>query len=241
MEFKLMTHIDRINYFSDGYIKYYKKFFKIEEFYFLVQSYYYDDVVEYLKEKGFKDDQVTKYTSNSYISKNKQSLQNNKKKEFIEKGYTVVYSSQDERIFHPNLREYITNNLKNYILPRGVVIVQHNEPKLNITKPLLTQRNYCISDVVGRNKPQILKKNIYWDSGMHTPPKGSKIDEDIYLIDIGKSCADIALENNLVSQTIYEKLVNYYDCSDINKIKKLFSNRNVKLIPKNIKNHFTFF
>jgi len=241
MKFRLITHIDRVNYFSDGYIEYYKKFFEIEEFYFLVQSYYYDDIVDYLKKRGFKNDQISKYKSTSYIAKTKKNLQNEKKKEFIEKGFTVVYSSQDERIFHPDLRNYIANNLTDYIAPRGVVIVQHNEPKLDITKPLLSQRSYCIADVYGRDKPQILKKNINWDSGMHRRPKGCPVDENIYLVDIGKSCAHIALENNQVSQIIYQKLANYYGCNDVDKIKELFSNRKVKLIPETIKDHSTFF
>ena len=73
-----MTHIDRINYYSDGYIEYYKKFFELEEFYFLIHSHFYDDIVKYLKKNGFKDDQMTRYVSTSYIALTKTSLQNGK-------------------------------------------------------------------------------------------------------------------------------------------------------------------
>ena len=241
MKFRLMTHIDRINYYSDGYIEYYKKFFEPEEFYFLIQSHFYDDIVKYLKKNGFKNDQMAKYVSTSYIASTKTALQNGKKKEFIKKGYTVVYSSQDERIFHPDLRNYIANNLTNYIAPKGVVIVQHNEPKLDVTKPLLSQRSYCAADVRGRDKPQILKKNINWGSGMHIRPKDCPVDENIYLIDLGKCCAHMTYDNNQVSQIIYRKLVNHYGCNDIKKIKKLFSSKKVELIPEDIKKFSTLF
>jgi len=242
MEFRLMTHIDRINYFSDGFIEYYKKFFHLEEFYFLIHSHNYKKIVEYLYSHGFDESQMCKYNNFNYLGGEKNIKQNSKKKEFIKEGYTVVYSSQDERIVHPDLRNYIIKNLNQYMVPRGVVIIHHSsEPELDVTKPLLSQRNYQVGGIKGRCKPQILNKNICWDSGMHLIPDNATVDENIYLVDIGKCCVGIALENNINSLTIYNNLANYYNVTDKQNIRKLFNRKAFKKIPEELKKVPTLF
>jgi hypothetical protein len=61
-KFKLITAIDRINYFSDNFIDYYKKWFLVEEFYFMVHEKNYDSVILYLFSKGFGENNIEKYT-----------------------------------------------------------------------------------------------------------------------------------------------------------------------------------
>jgi hypothetical protein len=248
MKLKLITHIDRINYFSDGFIEYYKKFFHPEEFYFLVYySKNYKEIISYLSKHGFDvDKQVKQYNLyKRYVSSANAHLQNEVKTRFIKEGFTVVYSPQDERLFHPDLRNYIINNLKDYIRAKGIVIVQHNEPSLDTSKPLLSQRNYCVAGTTFYDKTSILKKDFAWTPGRHNSPKvlGEKIDvdENIYLIDIGKSCIDIALENNKESVLLYEKLNNYYHITDRDAIEKKFAELSVQPIPEAIKKFSTFF
>ena len=236
MKFKLLTHIDRVNYFSDGFIEYYKNLFDLEEFYFLIHSFNHKKILNYLISHGFNESQTILYKDVKYSRGNKKNIQYQKQKELIKQGYTVVYSSQDERIVHSDLKNYISNNLKDYMVPRGVVIIQHaSESKLDVTKPLLSQRSYQIKNVSGRSKPQILKNEFKWDNGMHKIPKNAKIDENIYLVDIGKCCADIALENNIQSTAMYNTLPNYYDVCNLNTIKKLFFRRNSKDLPEELK------
>lgn len=242
MKFKLMTHIDRVNYFSDGFIEYYKKLFDVEDFYFLVHSYNHRKIRKYLYSHGFNKDQISVYKNSKYIAGSKKRLQYRKQREFIKKGYTLIYSSQDERIVHPNLKDYIANNLKDYMVPRGVVIIQHSsEPNLDTSKPLLSQRNYQLKDVKGRCKPQILNKTLLWDSGMHKIPKNSEIDDNIYLVDIGKCCTKIALDNNIESLAIYKDLPNYYDVSDLETIEKLFFKRECESLPHSLKKSPSYF
>ena len=236
MEFRLMTHIDRINYFSDGFIEYYTKWFNLDEFFFLVKDTQYEKIAKYLCDKGFAKHQMIKYKNSGYIAGHKKKLQREKKSQFIKNGYTVLYSSQDERIVHPDLRNYIINNLKNYIVPRGVVIIQHpTEDVLDVTKPILSQRSYQVSDDQGRSKPQILKKNINWDSGMHKIPEGAKIDENIFLVDIGKCCTKIALDNNMITLNIYKNVPYFYKYKTIEEVQKHFDKKEYKEINKGLK------
>jgi hypothetical protein len=179
---------------------------------------------------------MIRYNNKGYLAGHKGMLQQKKKKEFLRKGYTVIYSSQDERIVHPDLRNYITNNLKDYIVPRGVVIIQHpTEDVLDITKPLLSQRSYQVSGAQGRSKPQILKKDIVWDSGMHKIPEGAKIDENIFLVDIGKCCTKIALDNNMITLNIYENVPYFYKYKTIEEVKKNFAKKSYKKINESLK------
>ena len=50
---KIVTYIDRVNILSDIFIKYYTKFLKHEEFYFLILNTNYNEVSNYLKSKNF--------------------------------------------------------------------------------------------------------------------------------------------------------------------------------------------
>lgn len=237
-----MTHIDRINYFSDGFIEYYTRWFNIDEFCFLINHKKYEKIVKYLCDKGFSTNQMFEYRNKNYKAGEKKRIQAQKKNEFLRKGYTVVYSSQDERIVHPDLRNYIINNLKDYIVPRGVVIIQHpTESKLDVTKPLLSQRSYQVHDVRGRSKPQILKKNVNWDSGMHNIPKGAEIDENIFLVDIGKCCIDMTLENNFITLSMYKDIPYFYITKTREDVEKHFNEKPCVELPEALKATPTLF
>ena len=57
MKFKVITQIDRINYFSDNFIKYYRTFFNVDEFRFMVHSVNSNKIREYLYSHGFTNNE----------------------------------------------------------------------------------------------------------------------------------------------------------------------------------------
>jgi hypothetical protein len=57
-KFKVITYIDRVNILSDTFINYYLKFFKPEEFYFLILESEFKNISEYLLNKDFTGEYV---------------------------------------------------------------------------------------------------------------------------------------------------------------------------------------
>lgn len=219
-KFKLITHIDRIGYFGKNFIDYYKKFFSIEEFRFMVHNVNDSKIRPFLYGEGFTDDEIESYDIKAYGWGNNIKKQNEIKKRYIDQGYIVIYADQDERIFHPDLRNYILNNLDRWIIPTGISLMQHDsEPPLDENKSVLEQRSYGKLDTYWFSKTCILRENYEWLPGRHTKPIISKIDPNIYLIDIGKMCKDFMLQNNEESKRIYKEVFWRYSTND----KKIFS------------------
>lgn len=235
---KLITAIDRINYLSDNFIEYYKKFFKTEEFYFLVHNFNAHLVKPYLNSHGFTDDQMLDYDVTKFGWGDNVGMQNSIKRRWISEGYIVVYADMDERIFHPDLRNYIINNIKYWIAPTGISLMQHDsEPPLDETKKVLEQRSYGKLDTYWFSKTCILKIDYEWAPGRHTRPTHLQIDPNVYLVDIGKMCKDFMLKNNEESKRIYRNVFWRYSTHDKEVFKQVFSEHKGHLtdLPKIIK------
>lgn len=242
-KFKLITHIDRINYFSDNFINYYKQFFLPEEFYFMVHNVNEEAIRSYLYSHGFTDNEIESFKISTYGWGDNIRRQNQVKSKFISLGFVVLYADQDERIFHPDLRNYIINNLKNWMAPTGISLMQHpNEPFLDKNKKILEQRNYCKLDVYWFSKTCILKRDYEWLPGRHNRPSQLQVDSNLYLVDVGKCCKNIMIENNIETSAIYNKVFWRYSTQQMMDFEKVFSEHKGNLIklPSIIKESLLF-
>lgn len=244
-KFRLITAIDRINYFSDNFIDYYKKFFLNEEFYFMVHFKNYEEIKRYLFSKGFNESNVEQYKMPSFGEGHNVVNQNRIKTNFINQGYIVVYADMDERIYHPDLRNYILNSTANYIIPKGIQIVQCAEDApLDKTKNVLEQRTTCVIDERWYSKVCILREDYNWTAGRHNKPGVKpKIDNNVYLVDIGKVCKDFMIENNNASARIYNRVVSRYKENNKQKIELEVYNKimmDATHIPTSLKNSNMF-
>lgn len=216
---RLMTAIDRINYFSDNYIKYYKKWFHPEEFFFLVHHKNYDGIVEYLRSHGFSS--FEKYNVLTFGDGHNVGNQNRFKTEFINKGYRVVYSDIDERIYHPDLRNLILSFTEDFLIPTGMQIIQGSEePPLDKARNVMEQRKWASVDITWYSKVCILNKDFKWDHGRHNKPLIFTPKENLYLFDLGRVCKDMVLENNQKSVKIYNRVTSRYKELTIDRIEK---------------------
>lgn len=243
MKFKLITHIDRINYISDNFIAYYKRFFREDEFYFLVHNVNSNHIRTYLNSHGFTTDQMMFYKTDRFGWGDNIKMQNDVKTKWLNEGYVVLYADPDERIFHPDLRTYIADNLTNWIVPTGVSLMQHDsEPPLDESKLVLEQRSYGKIDIYWFSKTCILAKDYEWLPGRHTKPHNKQIDPNVYLIDIGKMCKDFMLKNNEESKKIYKKLFWRYSTDKKDVFKNVFNEHkgNLEPLPKSIKDSLLF-
>ena len=242
-KFKLITHIDRVGYFAKNFVDYYKRFFNPEEFRFMVHNVNEAEIKEFLYSQGFTDAEMEPYDIKAYGWGNNIKKQNEIKRRFIEQGYTVLYADQDERIFHPDLRNYILNKPGDWIAPTGMSLMQHpSEPSLDKTKLVLEQRNYGKLDTYWFSKTCILRKDYEWLPGRHTRPPRLQIDLNIYLIDIGKMCKDHMLENNEISKKIYQSVFWRYSTDKKEAINSVFAEHKGGLepLPKIIKQSLLF-
>ena len=237
-KFRLVTAIDRINYFSDNFIAYYKKWFLDEEFYFMVHEKNYESIKHYLFSKGFTETNIEKYNISIFGEGHNVNNQNRIKTKFLNQGYIVVYADMDERVYHPDLRNYILNKDCEYIIPQGMQIIQtKDELPLDFTRNVIEQRLVCIPDIFWYSKVCILKKDFIWDHGRHNKPHKHTIDQEVYLVDIGKVCKDFMIENNKLSSNIYKKVIwRYKETNKINIDREVYNKISMKAsaIPKNI-------
>ena len=245
-KFIKITYIDRINFFSDFYIKHYKSLFDLNEFLFIVDSDNLQKISNYLLENGFDNRNILSLKlEKSYGYGERTKLQNDLSKNFISKGYIVIYSDIDELIFHENLKEYILNNKDEYICPQGMFLIQNeNENYFDIKNSILSQRNFCKIDNIWYSKVCILKKPYVWTAGRHNKPKNITIDNNVYLIDIGRICKKIVLENNNISSKLYKTTSFRYSILNKDKIENEFQliyKSGLNEIPEIIKKYFCLY
>ena len=237
--FKVVTYIDRINSLSDIFISYYLKFFNKEEFCFLILDEEFETVSNYLLDFGFMSVNF-KSVSNEYFGTDEDiiDLQNKEVNEFLDKDFIVVYADIDEIIYHHDLRNYILENLEDYITPTGIVIIPNlDESNLRTNDKLLNQRRYCIFDNVYHSKTCILNKTYTWTGGRHNK-RSNRIYDDIFLIDIGRSCLETILENNKITNKIYKSVTPKYSTEEKRDIEKMIFDLipRLKLLPGYILN-----
>ncbi len=241
--FKVITAMDRVNYLTAAFINYYRRFFNVDEFYFMVHYRRQDEIKAALKSYGFTENQMETYIQDKFGWGDNVHNQNRLKTKFLQEGYIVIYADPDEFIFHPNLREYIVANLVNWIVPTGISLMQHSsETPLDKTKKILEQRDYCKIDTYWFSKTCILKKDYEWLAGRHTKPVHAAISSDIYLVDVGKMCKDFMLENNAESRNIYNKVFWRYSTDKKDIFNQVFAEHKGSLekLPSIIKEHSLF-
>ena len=236
---KLITYIDRVNILSGIFIDYYLKFFKPEEFYFLVLDTEYTPISEYILSKGFQPQTLKKVSNKSFGKANEIIVvQNDITNKFINDGFIVVYVDIDEILYHHDLRNYILNKIMDYITPTGIVIIPNsNENDLNKNDKVLNQRKHCVYDNVYHSKTCVLNKPYTWSGGRHNK-NTNKISDDIFLIDIGRSCKKMILENNQKTNQIYKNVSTKYSTENKNDVEGMVSKflPGLKFLPEYILN-----
>jgi hypothetical protein len=218
MEYKLITHIDRINFFSEKFISYYTKFFDKQEFLFLINEKNSTNLKQYLKLKNFNEDNFKVIKKNELGKGKVVTLQNEIQKNLLKENYIVVYADIDELIYHPNLKKYIEDTNENLYCPIGIEIIQdYDENFLDEDLPILEQRNKYRKNINWKSKVCILKKEFKWTGGRHNK-KNIIIDNNLFLIDIGKICSKIYKENNIYNKSFYTSVTGRYTLIDDNSI-----------------------
>lgn len=199
----------------------------------------------FLYSHGFTDDEMESYSIRRYGWGDNIKRQNEIKTRYLEQGHVVIYADQDERIFHPDLRNYILDNIptRDWIIPTGISLMQHDsEPPLDKTKLVLEQRSYGKYDTHWFSKTCILKSEFEWLPGRHTRPMRAFVDTNIYLVDIGKMCKDYMLENNEETRRIYTDVFWRYSTDKKDVFKQVFAEHvgHMQLLPKVIKESLLF-
>jgi hypothetical protein len=227
---KIVTYIDRKNIISEVFINYYLKFFNHNEFHFLILNKNYDSISEYLKSKKFSEDSF-EIVTNDYIGMpTLLDKQNSTVNQLISNQFLVVYVDIDEILYHHNLRKYILNFEGDYIVAKGLVIIPNDDEEIiDDNKSILSQRKNCVIDDEYHSKVCILKSKFEWTGGRHNK-NGNKTFNDIYLIDIGKCCPKIMLENNTVSNQLYKNKTERYSVTDENHIQNILNGWRKSLI-----------
>lgn len=235
-KFKLITKIDRVNFFSDLFIKYYSTFFNKKEFFFIVENQSYEIIEKYLLENGFDRNQLYKYTHHNYGYGNSVSLQNDLQKFFINDNFIVIYVDIDEFLFSENIKKFILNSKENYICPKGYCIIQDTDENFLDKKiNFIEQRKKCFIDVEWYSKVCILKSKFEWIPGRHNKNWYTKICDEVLLLDIGKICKKIMIENNKITKEKYKNSIERYiidNLEDIEKFYQNFNNKNLINIPE---------
>lgn len=238
--FKLVTFIDRINYFSDKFISYYKQIFNPEEFFFIINWRDLEEIKAYLLDHGFSEKSFhVNMTRTNFGYGEQVSQQNSIKREFISRGYIVVYADIDELIYHPDFKSYVLNSPKQLFCSKGIQIVQApGEAYLDVTKPIVDQRLMGQYDDYYYAKVCILKKDFTWTGGRHNK-EGVKPDENIWLLDIGKVCKHLMLENNKKTTELYGGVFPRYTYKTMPEVEKEYKNylKGIAPIPEIVKNN----
>lgn len=232
-KFKLITYIDRQNYLSDVFIKHYLTIFKPDEFFFLVYDQNFRAMREYFKKFGFTENNMHLITRRQFGFGENVAMQNRIKRLYLDGGHTVVYADVDELIWHPDFKNYISDSSEVHFCATGYQIVQNEgEDFLDITKPILEQRQWCQPDYHYYSKLCILKKDFTWTGGRHNK-NGMKPDPSLYLVDIGKVCKKIMIENNIETTRIYGTVMERYRLITLESLEKEYKQylKKIEKIP----------
>lgn len=236
-KFKLITYLDRINVLSDVFFTYYLKIFKPEDFHIMLYKEAEEDLRHYLTKFGFAGDNIMVLTRTHFGFGENVDMQNRVKSEYLKRGYIVIYADIDEIIWHPDLKNYIKDYPQPFICTNGIQIVQNvDEDYLDASRPILDQRSWCQPDYYYYSKLCILKKDFKWTAGRHN--KGTiPVDKSVYLIDIGKVCKKLMLENNIKTTAIYKRIMERYRISSQESMEIEYQKHlnKIQLIPQEVK------
>jgi hypothetical protein len=131
-----------------------------------------------------------------------------KQKRLLEYYEVVVFAEVDEILhYHYGLDKLINNLKDNVVTCRGFEVVHHfnEEPEIDLSKPLLHQRNYGYYAKL-YNKTLISKIPLDWIWGFHNCPQEQTPNMDLHLIHLHKMDFNIAWNRNLSHKhTLLEK------------------------------------
>jgi len=196
---KIIVQIDRINIFSDIWLKYYINFFKSDNFYFIFENKFIniDFFKKYLQKFGFDSDKVNLITLDDIPSDVSQrmvflsSIINNLVLNFLDGNTVVIYPDIDELIYHDNLLELLQSFNSDFLVTNPIDVIQNldSESEYKYGVNLFEQRGFCLNSThpifSWYRKNNIIKSFVNWqDSGRHiyhTPPT-----DGLYLIHLGK-------------------------------------------------------
>jgi hypothetical protein len=240
---KILIQLDRVNWFSDTFIKYYLNFFDKKEFFFLIETRFLKqiDLINYLKSKNFSEDEINIIPLDNtpldiierrdYVT----NLINNLQKELLKDGGVLMNPDVDELIYHPDLRNLLETFDPPYLLPSPIDVI-HNlskEGDFNFEKPIFDQRNFYLNHKSPLSawyyKPLIIKEEVKWEVGRHTSDRN--VTPGLYLIHIGKIDYNFIEELNKENLNMYEKQnINQNGCVGI-ELKNWFVNNFNDLLP----------
>lgn len=241
-KFKLITYMDRQNHLSDVFIKHYLSIFKPEDFFFLVYDQNFKEMLEYFKSFGFVQDNMHVISRKQFGFGENVHMQNRMKRIFLDQGYTIVYADVDELVWHSDFKNYISHSPQVHFCASGYQIIQHpTEDFLDKTRPILDQRAWCQPDYNYYSKLCVLKKDFTWTGGRHNK-NHMKADPSIYLVDIGKVCKKIMLENNAETTRIYSTVMERYRINNLNQLDKEYQSylKDIVEIPAILKENKLF-
>jgi hypothetical protein len=189
---------------------YYKQFFNLDDIYILHHE--TDDP------NNTFDRDISKLARYSWIEPvlykdtfDHEWLRNTVKKkqaELLQDYEVVVFAEVDEILhYHYGLDKLINNIKDNVVTCRGFEVVHHfnEEPEIDLSKPLLQQRNYGYYAKL-YNKTLISKIPLDWIWGFHNCPQEQTPNMDLHLIHLHKLDFNTAWKRNLSHKhTLLEK------------------------------------
>ncbi len=212
---KIVVQIDRINYFSDIWLKYYTTFFKSENFIFLFEERFIDCEVfkKYLNDYNIDSELCTLFPLQNipfdasermgYMT----TFMINFVSEILDGNTVVIYPDIDELIYHKNLIELLQTFETNFLVTNPIDIIQKigEEVEYISEKKLFEQRTFCLNNDNPISK--WYKKNIVvkskpdWKNGRHMEAETT---EGLYLIHLGKFDFEFLKKINLQNLSMYE-------------------------------------
>lgn len=212
---KILTHVDRINWYINKWIDFHRNVFNPDELVFTTDPRFLPKQVlsEYLKEKGFKKEEINiielEISLVNYTERlnNFRPFINNLQKKFLETCDVVIYLDIDELLYHAELRE-VLNTFNSDFLVTNTIDVIHNihleKDSFDFNKNVFSQRKFHnVSDArKWYHKPIITRRPVNWGDGRH------EIDgiwfrpsvENVYIIHLGKM--DFEYTNQLNKENI---------------------------------------
>ena len=211
---KIFTIIDRLNWFSDIWIKYHLKYFKKEQLAFINDKIFLSDeeLKNYLIEKfEYKDDEINIIHSSEQPKDLAQrhtfmtQFLNNTQSILLKENDVVIYLDIDELIYHAELLNILQTFEQDYIVTNSMDIT-HNinfEDDFDFSRPINLQRNFINTSITSNwyRKPIITRKEIQWTDGRHAIAGNLKLKitfQELFIIHLGK--IDLKFTNYLNKQ-----------------------------------------
>lgn len=120
-------------------------------------------------------------------------------------GYELVlYSDVDEFVVpdprNGTLGDYLDAFQYDFVTCNGYELLHliEEEPSLDLSKPVMPQRQYWFANPKYMSKPLLSKVQLKWDLGCHSCANGSNKDDSLYLIHLHRADFDICWNRHSV-------------------------------------------